>query len=143
MRFAGRLALGTITVSVALLGACSDDRMSEARSADPPPVSAKAGDTAADSTGRYEPDRSGATLTPLDEGTSEADRTVTQLVRQRIIAQDGLSVDAQNVRIITRDGVVTLRGPVANPEEKARIAALTADATGVKRVDNQLEVESR
>jgi hyperosmotically inducible periplasmic protein len=128
---------------VALLGACSDDRMSEARIADPPPVSAKAGDTAGDSAGRYEPDRSGATLTPLDEGTSEADRTVTQLVRQRIIAQDGLSVDAQNVRIITRDGVVTLRGPVASPEEKARIATLTADATGVKRVDNQLEVESR
>ena len=137
MRSSTQLAVGAI---VALLVACSD--RTEERRADLPQVSADAMESDADNSRRNERDRSGATLTPLDQGGSEADLGVTQLVRQRIVAEDGFSVDAKNVKVITQDGVVTLRGPVETAEEKARIEAITASADGVRRVDNQLEVEN-
>jgi hyperosmotically inducible periplasmic protein len=138
MRSLRKLAVGTIVVPVALLAACSDRRTD----ADAPHVSANAATADADNSDRNERDRSGSTLTPLDQGGSEADRDVTQLVRQRLVAQDGFSMNAKNVKVITQDGVVTLRGPVSSAEEKAQIEAITAEASGVKRVDNQLEVET-
>jgi osmotically-inducible protein OsmY len=92
----------------------------------------------ADNTDKNERDR-GAALTPGDQGGSEADRTVTQQVRQGVVADETLSTTATNVKIITVDGVVTLRGPVKTPQEKAAIAAIAQRVSGVKRVDNQLE----
>jgi hyperosmotically inducible periplasmic protein len=92
----------------------------------------------ADNTDKNERDR-GAALTSGDQGGSEADRTVTQQVRQGVVADEKLSTTATNVKIITVDGVVTLRGPVKTAEEKAAIAAIAQRVNGVKRVDNQLE----
>lgn len=107
------------------------------------PVAAHAADTMpdADNSARNVRDRND-TLTPLDQGTSEADRGITQRIRQDVMKQDGFSMNAQNVKIITMEGVVTLRGPVATPQEKATIASLAQKTAGVKRVDNQLEVEA-
>jgi osmotically-inducible protein OsmY len=53
-----------------------------------------------------------------------------------ILAALGLA----NVKIITVDGVVTLRGPVKSADEKTHIESLAQQATDVKRVDNQLEI---
>jgi osmotically-inducible protein OsmY len=96
----------------------------------------------ADNTKRNARDADGNTLTPLDQGESEADRTITQQIRKQVVAHDQLSTNAKNVKIITQNGVVTLRGPVKTPEEKAAIASLASKASGVKRVDNQLEIEA-
>lgn len=98
---------------------------------------------AADNTQVNERDRNAGALTPGDQGESETDRTITQRVRQAVVARDGLSVTAQNVKIITIGGVVTLRGPVKDAQERATIADLTQGVAGVKRVDNQLEITSR
>ncbi len=95
----------------------------------------------ADNTKRNARDADGATLTPLDQGESEADRTITQQIRKQVVSKDDFSTNAKNVKIITTDGVVTLRGPVKSPEEKQTIAGLAAKTAGVKRVDNQLEIE--
>ena len=95
----------------------------------------------ADNTQRNARDADGTTLTPLDQGESEADRTITQQIRKAVVADGNLSTNAKNVKIITRDGVVTLRGPVKSPEEKATIASFAQQTGGVKRVDNQLEIE--
>lgn len=94
----------------------------------------------ADNTGRNVRDRSGETKTPGDQSESEADRTITQNIRQVIIADDSLSTNGKNIKIITSDGVVTLRGPVKGEKEKADIAAKAQQIAGVKKVDNQLEV---
>jgi hyperosmotically inducible protein len=59
------------------------------------------------------------------------------------VKDDTLSTDAHNVKIITVDSVVTLRGPVKNAAEKAAVASKATTAPGVKRVDNQLEVETK
>jgi hyperosmotically inducible protein len=95
----------------------------------------------ADNTGRNARDAEGNTLTPMDQGESEADRTITQQIRKAVVDHDTLSTNAKNVKIITQNGVVTLRGPVKSPEEKAAIAGVAQKTGGVKRVDNQIEIE--
>ena len=96
--------------------------------------------TAPDNTGRNVQDRSGATLTPGDQSESEADRTLTQKVRQAVMADESLSTTAHNVKIITSNGVVTLRGPVNSTKEKANIDAKAQQIAGATKVDSQLEI---
>ena len=97
--------------------------------------------TDADNTARNVRDSGDKTLTPMDQGGSETDRTLTQEIRKAVMAKDGLSTNAQNVKIITIDSIVTLRGPVKTADEKSTIVALATKTPGVRRVDDQLEVE--
>lgn len=83
----------------------------------------------------------GSKLTPMDQGTSAEDVRVTQTLRQALTKNEQLSVNAQNVKVITRDGVVTLRGPVKDAREKATVVAAAKATAGVKRVDDQLEIQ--
>ena len=96
--------------------------------------------TAPDNTDVNERDRNAATLTPEDQGNNPMDLGVTQRVRQAIVDTDSLTMGEKNVKVITVNGVVTLRGPVESEESKSRIAALAKGAVGVTSVDNQLEV---
>ena len=95
-----------------------------------------------DNSGRNVRDRDDQTKTPGDQSENEADRTITQNIRQAITADDSLSTNAKNVKIITNDGTVTLRGPVKSEKEKTDIEAKAKQVGGVKRVDNQIEVVS-
>jgi hypothetical protein len=106
-------------------------------------TTAPSAQTAPDNTGRNVRDRGGATLTPGDQSESEADRTLTQQIRRAVVADDSLSTIAKNIKIITIDGVVTLRGPVQNPREKEIIEAKAQQIAGIDRIDNQLEVTER
>lgn len=94
----------------------------------------------ADNTKKNERDREGNTVTPVDQSETEADRTITQRIRQEVVGKDGLSMNAKNVKIVTAQGVVTLRGPVQTAGEKADIASIAQKTAGVTRVDNQLEI---
>ncbi len=94
----------------------------------------------ADNSGRNVRDRNDATKTPADQSESEADRTISQNVRQAVTADDSVSTNGKNVKIITNDGTVTLRGPVKSEQEKTNIGAKAQQIAGVKRVDNQLEI---
>jgi hypothetical protein len=67
-----------------------------------------------DNTGKNVRDRDSNNLTPLDQSESESDRTITQEIRKAVMADDSLSTNAKNIKIITINGVVTLRGPVLN-----------------------------
>jgi hyperosmotically inducible protein len=95
-----------------------------------------------DNSGRNVRDRDDQNKTTGDQSENEADRTITQNIRQAVTADDSLSTNAKNVKIITNDGTVTLRGPVKSEKEKAEIEAKAKQVAGVKRVDNQLEVAS-
>jgi osmotically-inducible protein OsmY len=99
--------------------------------------------TAPDNTGRNVRDRGGLTLTPGDQSESEADRTLTQEIRKAVVADDSLSTLAKNIKIITVDGVVTLRGPVQSPQEKESIETKAQQIAGIDKIDNQLEVKGR
>jgi len=75
--------------------------------------------TNTDNTGVNVRDRNGATLTPDDQGRSPADVAVTQQIRKAVtMGTNDFSVIASNVKIITVDGKVTLRGPVNTESEK-------------------------
>lgn len=104
---------------------------------------ARAGDYAPDNTGSNARDRSGSTLTTGDQSNSKQDLAITQEVRKAIVADDKLSTNAHNVKVITDGGVVTLRGPVNSSAEKAKVMAAAEQVAGVKRVDNQLEVTNQ
>jgi len=89
-----------------------------------------------------ERDRSGETKTPMDQSNSPEDLKITQAIRQAIMKDESLSMTAKNVKIITADGRVTLRGPVNSGEEKASIEKLAKATAGEKNVENQLEVKA-
>ncbi len=95
----------------------------------------------ADDTARNVRDRDDRTLTPMDQGDSAQDRTITQEIRKAVTDRDELSTNAKNIKIITVDGVVTLRGPVKNEQEKTTIVSIAKKALGAKRVEDQIEVE--
>ena len=95
---------------------------------------------AADNSGKNVRDRNDATKTSGDQSESEADRTISKNIRQAVSADDSISTNGKNVKIITVDGTVTLRGPVKSEQEKTNIGAKAQQVAGVKRVDNQLEI---
>jgi hypothetical protein len=97
--------------------------------------------TAVDNTGQNVRDRNNRTLTPLDQGNSQADLNTTAQIRKEIIADKGMSLNAKNVKIITLDGHVTLRGPVNSAEEKRLIGEIADRIAQVGNVDNQLDVQ--
>jgi len=94
-----------------------------------------------DNTARNVRDRNNATLTPLDQGNSPADLTTTAQIRQEIIADESMSTNAKNVKIITIDGHVTLRGPVSSDAERRLIGEIADRIAQAGNVDNQLEVQ--
>jgi osmotically-inducible protein OsmY len=103
----------------------------------PPPI------RDADNTGLNERDASGATQTPMDQSNQPTDIELTRQIRRSLTADPTLSMDAKNVKVVAKQGVVTLRGPVESPEEKASVVSMAKEVQGVKRVDDQLEVERK
>ncbi len=99
--------------------------------------------TNADNSGVNSRDRNGATLTPGDQGSSDADRGLTQQIRKELTSgTNHFSVTAANVKIITANGKVTLRGPVNSPAEKTGIETIAKSVAGPDNVDDQLEVKT-
>jgi hyperosmotically inducible protein len=87
-------------------------------------------------------DKGDTTLTPEDHSQDEGDIRITADIRQAITGDDSLSVNAHNVKIITRNGMVTLRGPVDSEAEKTKLQAIAQKVSGVSQVDNQLEIKA-
>jgi osmotically-inducible protein OsmY len=79
-------------------------------------------------------------LTPLSQGSGTADIQETARVRRAIIADRSMSIDAQNIKIITLNGRLTLRGTVDSVAEQQRIDALTRNTIGSQPLDDQLNV---
>ena len=76
------------------------------------------------------------------QSEASSDRILTQKIRKSIIADKSLSTYGHNVKIITKNGAVTLKGPVHTDEEKQNIGAKAAEAAGgADKVTNQLTVK--
>ena len=95
---------------------------------------------AADNTAQNQRDRDHQTLTPIDQSNKPADLETTRNIRRALVKDDQLSTEAKNVKIITVDGNVTLRGPVKTDQEKAAILAKAAQVAGDSNVHNELQV---
>lgn len=85
-------------------------------------------------------DRNDMSPTSGSQSNASSDIDVTANVRQAIVHDDSLSIDAHNVKIISRKGVVELRGPVDSAKKKARIGQLASSVAGITRVDNKLDI---
>ena len=93
----------------------------------------------ADNTAHNKRDDKADAVTPDKQGTGPADRKMLQAIRKSIVAEKDFSTYAQNVKIVVRQGIVTLRGPVKSAGEKHRIEELATQAGAVK-VTNHLEI---
>jgi len=85
-------------------------------------------------------DRDDKTLTPMDQMNNESDLKITQEIRQALMKGE-FSLDAKNIKVITRNGAVTLRGPVETAAELEKISVLVKAMPGIKSIDNQLQVK--
>ena len=94
-----------------------------------------------DNTVKNERDRSGETQTSGDQSNSPADLKITQAIRQALMKDSELSMTAKNIKVITANGQVTLRGPVTTAQEKAKIDQLAKSAAGGAHIDDQLDVK--
>ena len=72
--------------------------------------------------------------------TNPSDRAITQKIRKAIHQDKSLSTYAHNIKVITQNGKVTLRGPVRSEEEKSNLEAKAVGVAGQENVSNQLEV---
>jgi osmotically-inducible protein OsmY len=95
--------------------------------------------SALENTERNARDKDNTTLTPEDQKETKKDIKITSKIRKTVVRDKSLSVDAQNAKIITRNGVVTLRGPVASEAEKMKLQQIAQKTKGVVQVNNQLE----
>jgi len=92
-----------------------------------------------DNTGINRRDLGTENKTPLSQSESASDVAITAEIRRAVMAET-LSVNASNCKIMTVNGVVTLRGPVASIAERDLIQAKATAVAGVKSVVNELEV---
>jgi osmotically-inducible protein OsmY len=95
----------------------------------------------ADNTAINERDRSHQTKTSGDQSNSAADLKITQAIRSALIKDGELSATAKNIKVITANGQVTLRGPVKSAKEKAKIDQLARSAAGGAQLVDQLDVK--
>jgi len=74
---------------------------------------------------------------------NQADREITRQIRKSLMADKSLSTYAHNVKIITTNGMVTLRGPVRSDDEKSSIESKAKTVAGVNDVKNELTVVTK
>ncbi len=96
----------------------------------------------ADNTAQNVRDRSGNTVTPTDQSNNKSDRQTTAQIRKAIVGDSNMSTNAKNVKIITVNGQVTLRGVVNSEEEKRMVADIASRTVSTDKLDNQLEVRT-
>lgn len=80
------------------------------------------------------------TPTADQQKMNPSDRAITQKIRKAIHEDKTLSTYAHNIKIITQDGKVTLRGPVRSEDEKSAVEAKAVSVAGQENVTDQLEV---
>lgn len=138
MKIVGKLL--TWTLALTCVSAMAVDRPPDASKA---PVAAQGQtSTSVDNTNINERDKGGATKTPQNQSNSKQDRNLLAAVRRAIVGDKSLSTMAHNVKVLVEGGVVTLRGPVKNESEKAKVESLAKRVKGITSTDNQLDVKA-
>ena len=97
--------------------------------------------TSADNTKVNTRDRADSSPTADQQKENQSDREITRQIRQAVVKDESLSTYAHNVKIITQNGEVTLKGPVRSEDEKRTIEAKAAEIAGENTVVNQLDIK--
>lgn len=96
---------------------------------------------APDNTKVNDRDRNKAESTADQQKENRPDREITRDIRRSIVHDKSLSTYAHNIKVISQNGMVTLKGPVRSEEEKTAIEAKAAEIAGKDKVTSQLEVK--
>jgi hyperosmotically inducible periplasmic protein len=126
---------GRLIATAAVVGAISFVGATERCDAQPWGTGASA--QQADNTGTNKQNNT----TADQQKNDPADRELAQKIRQSINSDKSLSTDGHNVKVIVRNGMVTLKGPVKSEEEKKNIEGKAADLAGADKVTNKLAVK--
>jgi len=100
----------------------------------------RAQQSAPDNTKTNQGDANKGATTADQQKMNAADRNITKEIRSSIMKDKSLSTYAHNIKVITQDGKVTLKGPVRSEDEKAAIESKAVAIAGANNVINQLEV---
>jgi hyperosmotically inducible periplasmic protein len=104
------------------------------------PVFPAEAQTPADNTKVNKRDRAKGAATADQQKESTTDREITQKIRRALMDDKTLSTYAHNVKVITQDGNVTLKGPVRTVDEKKTVEARATEVAGAGRVTNQISI---
>lgn len=97
----------------------------------------------ADNTKTNQRDQNPNEATADQQKNNRSDQDITQQIRQAIMKDKSLSTYAHNVKIITQDGQVTLKGPVRSEDEKKAIEAKATEIAGENKVTDELDVKAK
>jgi hyperosmotically inducible periplasmic protein len=106
----------------------------------PAASSARSWQAQSDNTRMNKDDASKDATTADQQKMNPNDRVITQKIRAEIVKDKSLSTYAHNVKIITQDGKVTLKGPVRTTDEKSSVESKAAAVAGDANVTSQLEI---
>ena len=77
------------------------------------------------------------------QGMNKEDAGITKRIRREITKDQSMSFYAKNIKIITINGQVTLKGPVRSADEVKFIVQKAQAVAGVSSVLNQLDVTAK
>jgi hyperosmotically inducible protein len=97
----------------------------------------------ADNTKLNQRDRNPQEATADQQKMNSGDRETSKQIRQAIEKDKSISTYGHNVKVITQNGMVTLKGPVRSEEEKKAIEAKAEEIAGADKVTSQLEVKEK
>jgi hyperosmotically inducible protein len=95
--------------------------------------------TKADNTKINQRDRSTAATTADQQKENKSDRELAKQIRRAIVQDKSLSTYAHNIKVVSENGTVTLKGPVRSEEEKKAIEAKAAEIAG-KNMNSEISV---
>ena len=86
-------------------------------------------------------DQSATEVSAQNQSNSKSDVEITREIRRAVVGQNNFSTYAKNIKIITLDGTVTLKGPVKSASEKMQIEKIAKKFAKASSVVNQIEVK--
>jgi hyperosmotically inducible protein len=95
----------------------------------------------ADNTKLNKRDQTAHEVSADNQGKNKSDTELTREIRKSVVAQKNFSTYAKNVKIITTQGQVTLKGPVKTEDEKNQIEAFAKQYAGDSKVRNEIEIK--
>lgn len=128
--------LSRVTLRIVLLGSLlltTTAMVSAQQTGQQPP-------TPSDNTKVNERDRSDNQLTADQQKDNPSDRQLTQQIRRPIVQDNSLSTYAHNIKVISQNGKVTLKGPVPSEDEKRTLEAKANEIAGKDNVVSELSV---
>ncbi|MCX6124743.1 MAG: BON domain-containing protein [Proteobacteria bacterium] len=85
-------------------------------------------------------DTASTAVTADHQSSAKGDTEVVRKIRASLTEDKSLSTYAQNVKIISANGHVTLKGPVRSAQEKATVELAATRVAGAKQVRSELEL---